>query len=113
MNLEPFRNDRRRWFAVKVWMTWRVGDAPLDHVEERIYLVRATSTDEAHTKGHKRAARANRTFENELGETVTISLASVDSVYDTWAARVSDGFEVFGQVFELEDGEIDSGHPTE
>ncbi|HET7488219.1 MAG TPA: hypothetical protein VFJ85_09840 [Acidimicrobiales bacterium] len=94
--------DEERWFGVKVWRTWTVGDEDR-FVEEVILVVQAHGAEEARTRATDIALRNDVDEVNDNGETVHVRTVNVDYVFDTHSStlvsRAAD--EVFGQLFEL------------
>ena len=110
----PWADDGVRWFGVKVWKTWRVQGSLLEHVEESIHAVRASSEEDAREKALASARRDDSHFRNEDDEEVTIALSHIDHIFDTHETRMTSGTEIFSRVYELDDeGVIDGGWPQE
>jgi hypothetical protein len=96
-----------RWFGAKCWKRWLVDGEPA-YLEESVYLIRATTEEEAELIASEKAKPDVDSFENECGERVDIVLEGVASVYDSAVPRLRSGSEVFSQLYEVEpDGSID------
>jgi hypothetical protein len=103
----------RCWFGVRVWKTWAVQEQ-VGHLEEAIYLVKASAEQEAREFALRAASRDESDFLNELNEPVKVRVYKVGHVYDLHKARLNSGAEAFSLLYELdEEGDFDFGFPFE
>ncbi|MDP9387813.1 MAG: DUF4288 domain-containing protein [Actinomycetota bacterium] len=111
---EPVVGDDERWFGVKFWRTWSVGDDDPQFLEEIVLVVRATSPDEAGRRATELAVAADAEVVNDRGELVHVRTVNRDYVFDTHSDTLItlDDWEVFGQLFELNpDGSVEFFDP--
>lgn len=91
-----------RFFGVKFWRTWTVGDEDRSF-EEIVLMVRARSAREAATRATALAIAADTDVVNDAGESVHVRTVNLHFVWDTSSATLVDkiGSEVFGLLYSL------------